>query len=169
MVTAGLSLLFGPALAWLMNCMTPRHWALRRSLGGVERVLHDAHAGKRLVALTLNCGKIYVGRVLSFLDSEGQPSDVEIEPSFSGYRDEQMRMILTTDYEVIRDLLLRGRASQLCLPHHWRGQWCLAIRPTTIVSAASFDSDIYGEFNPQWRDQLMRRRWVPMQGDFVAS
>ncbi len=167
MLTAALSLLLSPPLALLMNCVTPRRLALRHSLGSLERVLHDGHTGGWLVALTLDSGKIYVGYVKRFLNSEDQPSDVEIEPAFSGYRDEQNQTVLTTDYEAIWEVLLRGRAHQLSLSAQWRDRWRLAIRSNSVVSAAPFDPAIYGEFNPHWRDQLIRRRWLPMQSDFL--
>jgi hypothetical protein len=73
---------------------------------------------------------------------------------FSGNRDAEGRLNLTTDYEALYSTLRRGRAAQLGLPADWPSQFDRAIRVDDIVTATPFSAAIYTEFNPDWKERI---------------
>lgn len=154
-VTAVYSLAIGPVAAWVLNLFTPRWWALERSLSGLDRLLLQAQLADMPVCLTLTTGKVYIGPVVSITDPNGMPM-VTLLPVFSGYRDAEGRMTLTTDYDRVYADLERGGAAQLDLPTDWQSRFQLAIQAQTIVTAALFSPSVYAKFTPDWREQMAR-------------
>jgi hypothetical protein len=156
-VTAVYSLVLGPLAALALNTLTPRWWALERSVGGLDQLLLKAQRAEMPVSLTLNTGKIYIGPVVSITNPVGIPT-ITIVPVFSGQRDKDGRMRLTTDYDRVYADLERGGAAQLGLPADWRSQFNLAIRADTIVTATQFEPSVYARFTPDWKERLAQMR-----------
>jgi hypothetical protein len=90
------------------------------------------------------------------LDPIREPVAVTLLPIFSGNRDAEGRLNLTTDYEALYSTLSRGRAAQLGLPSDWSSQFELTIRADQIVTAALFSAPIYAEFNPGWKQHSLQ-------------
>jgi hypothetical protein len=141
----------------MLNRFTPRVWALQRSISPFYTFLLEAYQEGIPVSLTLNTGKVYIGLVVETLDPLREPVAVRLLPIFSGNRDAEGRLNLTTDYEALYSTLSRGRASQLGLPADWSSQFDLAIRADDIVTATPFSAAIYAEFNPDWKERNNRR------------
>jgi len=156
-VTTIYSLLLGTVCSALLNRFTPRPWAWRRGVGPIYSFLLVAQQEAVPVSLTLNTGKVYIGLVVDALDPIREPVAVTLLPIFSGYRDAEGRLNLTTDYGALYSTLSRGRAAQLGLPADWPSQFELTIRADEIVTAAPFSPVIYGEFNPDWKERMNRR------------
>jgi hypothetical protein len=155
-ITSVYSLFLGSLSAWLLNLFTPRWWALERSVGALDRLLLAAQRAEMPVSLTLNTGKVYIGPVVSITDPDGIPA-VTILPVFSGHRDIEGRMVLTTDYDRVYADLERGGASQLGLQGEWKSNFHLVIRADTIVTAGMFSPSVYARFTPDWQEQLAQR------------
>ena len=160
LVVAVYSMILGPIGASLLNPLTPRRWALERSVGPLDRLLLEAQRVEMPVSLTLTSGKVYIGAVRSTTDPRSTPPVMTIIPVYSGYRTEDGRMVLTTDYESVYADLSAGGATQLALPAGWLLQFRLTIRSDMIVSATLFSPAVYARFNPDWRDQLSKPSWV---------
>ena len=135
-VTAVYSLVFGIMSGALLNIFTPRRWALLRSVGAFDALFLRAQADDLPVQLTLSSGKVYIGIVVSTADPTREPVVVSIIPMFSGFRDAEGRMTLTTDYDTVYSNLRMGRATQLGLPAHWLSQ-SSSVRGTEVVGTAS--------------------------------
>jgi hypothetical protein len=99
---------------------------------------------------------VYIGVLVEALDPIREPAAVMMLPIFSGNRDAEGRLNLTTDYESLYATLSHGRAAQLGLPADWSSQFELTIRADDIVTAAPFSAAIYGEFNPDWKERINR-------------
>jgi hypothetical protein len=155
-LTALYSLLLGVTCGAMGNVFTPGRWASKRSAGELDRLLLDAHRDNKPVMLSLNTGKVYIGIVLEIPNPVREPMAVRILPMFSGYRDAESRLNLTTDYETLYSSLSHGRAAQLGLTADWSSEFKLTIRASEIVTAALFSAQVYGEFNPGWREQMAK-------------
>jgi hypothetical protein len=156
-VTSVYSLLLGPLAAVVLNVFTPRWWALERSVGGLDRLLLKAQRAEMPVSLTLTTGKVYIGPVVSITDPNGIPT-ITIVPVFSGHRDADGRMLLTTDYDRVYADLEAGGATQLGLAADWKLQFHLAIRADTIVTATLFSPSVYARFTADWQERLAQYR-----------
>lgn len=103
--------------------------------GLTECLLQDSIDFRSLVELTLKTGKSYVGFVLESGISTPSESDVSIVPIFSGHRDDEQRLHLTTSY---RDAILEAPRDDDVLY-----QFELVLAKNQIVSARRFDVDIF--------------------------
>jgi hypothetical protein len=155
-VTTIYSLLLGTVCSAMLNRLTPRRWALQRSVSAFYTFLLEAREEGTPVSLTLNTGKVYIGLIVEALDPIREPVAVTLLPIFSGNRDAEGRLNLTTDYEALYSTLSRGRAAQLGLPSNWSSQFELTIRADEIVTAALFSAAIYAEFNPGWKQHSLQ-------------
>jgi hypothetical protein len=155
-VTTIYSLMLGTVCSVMLNRFTPRQWALRRSVGPFYSFLLKVQQEAIPVSLTLNTGKVYIGIVVGAPDPIRQPVAIRLRPIFSGIRDAEGRLNLTTDYEALYSTLRRGRAVQLGLHADWPSQFELAIRVDDIVTASPFSAAIYSEFNPDWKERITR-------------
>ena len=153
-VTTIYSLLLGTVSSALLNQVTPRRWALKRSVSPFYSLLLEAQQEGNPVSLTLNTGKVYIGLLVETLDPIREPVAVTLLPLFSGNRDAEGRVNLTTDYESLYLSFSRGRGAQLGLPADWLSQFDLAIRADDIVTATPFSPAIYAEFNPDWNRRV---------------
>jgi hypothetical protein len=155
LLTAVYSLLIGPFLGALLNVFTSRRWAQERSLGALNRLLLRGQQQDMPVQLTLTSGKVYIGMPTAITDPDREPDFVKIVPMYSGYRDPQGAMVLTTDYEALYEALEGGKANQLQLPEDFLSTFELAIRAETIISAILFAPKVYATFNPDWQQKLV--------------
>jgi hypothetical protein len=155
-VTTIYSLLLCAVCSTTLNRFTSRQWALRRSVSSFYSFLSEAQQKSILVSLTLNSGKVYIGIVAEVVDPSREPVAIKLLPMFSGNRDAEGRLNLTTDYEALYSTLRRGRAAQLGLPADWPSLFGLAIRVDDIVTATPFSTAIYSEFNPDWKERINR-------------
>jgi hypothetical protein len=155
-VTTIYSLVLGAICSAILNRFTPRRWALQRSVSAFYTFFLKAQQGGTPVSLTLDTGKVYIGLVIETLDPTREPVAVVLLPIFSGNRDAQGRLNLTTDYGTLYSSLRRGRAAQLGLSADWLLQFELTIRADEIVTAALFSAPIYAEFNPGWKQHCLQ-------------
>jgi hypothetical protein len=168
-VTAIYSLLFGILSGALLNIVTPRRWALERSVSAFDALLLRAQADDLPVSLTLSTGKVYIGIVVSTPDPTREPVVVSLIPMFSGFRDPEGRMTLTTDYDTVYSNLRFGRAKQLGLPTEWLSQFLLTIRADEIVTAALFSPAVYADFNPDWKQRIAQQNNKPQSKTLVVE
>jgi hypothetical protein len=160
-ITAVYSLILGILSGALLNIFTPRRWALLRSVGAFDALFLRAQADDLPVQLTLSSGKVYIGIVVSTADPMREPVVVSIIPMFSGFRDPEGRMTLTTDYDTVYSNLKMGRAAQLGLPAHWLSEFELIVRADEIVTATLFSPMVYADFNPDWKQRIARQSKSP--------
>jgi hypothetical protein len=168
-VTAGYSLFLGIFAAALLNVFTSRKTALERSLGPLDRLLWEAQLADLPVCFTLNNRKTYIGLVQATPDPSRVPSTVTVLPMFSGHRDDQGRMVLTTDYQTLYTALDAGRADDLRLPTDWLSQFQMVIPAETIVTASLFSPVIYAEFNPSWKQQIVEQNQKPPPQELLVE
>jgi hypothetical protein len=162
-VTALYSLIMGPMCAFLLNLVTPRRWAARRSAGPLDRLLMRSQEARAPALLTLNTGKVYIGLVVSITDPEFEPPAIIILPMLSGHRDDMGRMALTTDYEAVYASLKvpPGSAPDLT-------QFYLVIRADSIVSASQFSPTLYAQFHPGWRQKIVQQDQPPAPQELIV-
>ena len=77
--------LYSLALGWLvlpglLNRVTPKLWAARRSVGALDRLLLQAQQRDMPVAVTLTTGKVYIGQVASITDPDVEPKAIVMAP-----------------------------------------------------------------------------------------
>ena len=168
-VTAIYSLLLGIACGVLANLFTPVHWALQRSYSAFDAFLLRAHTDAFPVSLTLKTGKVYIGLVAVRPAPTREPVAVTLLPLFSGNRDVEGRVTLTTDYDAVCATLEAGRAMQLDLPAGWESRFKLLIRADEIVTAALFSPEIYTEFHPDWKQQITQPIQEPARIQLLSS
>ena len=91
-----------------------------------------------LVELTLETGKSYVGRVIESGIWTSNDSDVSIMPIFSGHRDQEHQLQLTTSYI---DPLLQEASSEALSESSsmFLSEFVIVLRKSRIVSARPFD------------------------------
>ncbi len=123
----------------VVNCLIGRQKSVRLAAkwrGSLtECLMQDCIDSRSLAELTLETGKSYVGLVLESGISTPSESDVSIVPVFSGYRDDEQQLQLTTSYldvilEIEDDLLYKLE---------------LVLSKSQIASARRFDIDIFAE------------------------
>ena len=99
--------------------------------------MQDCIDSSSLVELTLETGKSYVGLVLESGISTPSESDVSIVPIFSGYRDDEQQLQLTTSY---MDAILKVPPKDDFLY-----EFELVLSKSQIASARRFDVAIFAD------------------------
>jgi hypothetical protein len=94
----------------------------------------------RAVALTLSDGKVYVGLVEQSPSLDPAEKYVVIAPNLSGFRDEEMKLRIVTNYAKARETLRENRKAY--------GGWteehlAVVVRLDEIVSAHLFNAKLY--------------------------
>jgi hypothetical protein len=168
-VTAIYSLLLGIGCGVLANLVTPRRWALRRSLSTFDRLLLRSYLEGVPVSLTLKTSKVYVGLVAKCPNPTREPVAVTLLPMLSGNRNAEGRMTLTTDYDAAYSALREDGAALPGLPADWASQIELQIRADEIVTAALFSTAIYSEFNPEWGQHIVEPKNQPPVVQVLSS
>jgi hypothetical protein len=119
---------------------------VRKSIQSVgnelELIIEKAVADEILLLFTLDSDKFYIGWVKEF-PIPSQSKYYRVLPALSGFRDEEKRLVFTTDYirvysEYIREMKvkdLRKIKSDIILPLD------------SIVSVSYFDPQMYSRFN----------------------
>jgi hypothetical protein len=155
-ITAVFSLFLGPLFAVVLNILSPRDWGLRRSFSALDALMFRAQRADMPVCITLNTGKAYIGLVVRITDPDHPPPSITMLPMFSGFRNDQGRLKLTTDYAAVYKELAREpeKIKDLKLPSVLREVFEMIIRADTIVSATMFSPAIYAKFNPDWRESI---------------
>lgn len=118
-VTTIYSLLLCAVCSTTLNRFTPRQWALTRKVSSFYRFLLKAQQKSILVSLTLNSGKVYIGLLVEAIDPSLEPVAITLLPMFSGNRDAEGRVNLTTDYEALYSTLV-ATASHWPAPETFR-------------------------------------------------
>ena len=159
MLVAAYSMALGPLFGGFLNVFTSKKWTLERSLSGMDATLYSAQQIDMPVCVTLTSGKVYVGLVERITDPDRSPMTISLFPMYSGHRDDQGRLELTTDYEkVYRALDEEKKAEKLQLPEPWEQVFTMVIRAESIISATMFSPPILEEFNPDWRQGLIKKK-----------
>lgn len=103
----------------------------------LEAQLQECIEGTRTVEVTLKTGKSYVGVPLSSRVTRDGEGDVRLLPILSGYRDEEKKLRITTNYAPGLDAnVLRTRGLTLA-------ELAIVVRKAEIVSLRGFDVPLY--------------------------
>lgn len=161
-VTALYSCVVGPAIAVLLNGLTPRVVALRQRLSAMDLLLFNAQRAGLPVQVTLSSGKVYIGAVRRIRDPERPPETIALFPMYSGHRGDDGRLQITTDYEEIyKGLSDPQMRAELGIGSDFARYFDLELRADLIISAEIFTPQIYSQFNPGWRDAIGKRKVHP--------
>ncbi len=150
--TACLGLLFGIVSPYALNAILglmprlaaqeARKTAIDRHGNDLLRLLHRANHEERLVSVTLDSRKVYIGALGSAPDLEPHETFFSMVPFFSGYRDAStLELVLTISY-----LDLAGNAN-VRLSEFW-----VVLPIASIRSASFFDQDAYPKFTVRLDD-----------------
>jgi hypothetical protein len=107
--TGLVTLALGVVAPCLVNLVFSRDKARERSIrkygNNLLRTLYEAAVAERLISITLDNRKTYVGYVTDAPNLDPQDSFVRLIPLFSGYRDhETLELKFTTSYDRLYDL-----------------------------------------------------------------
>jgi hypothetical protein len=138
--TSALSLLLGPLLAFVINLIVDRDKAkdleIRRHGNALLQLLHRAQRGQRLISVTLDSRKWYVGWVAESPNLDPQELYFRLLPFISGYRDkDSLETYRTVFYQ---DVLASGQFSS--------SDFVITIPLKDIKIAGFFNEDVYNEY-----------------------
>lgn len=102
--------------------------------------------------MTLKNGKIYVGRVSSVVPKEDR--DLLLLPSKSGYRDDQQRLIFTTDYDEIYLNIMEAEENYIDVI----SEFGVVIPIPEILSANLYDADVHAQYFTHEGPQRTKQR-----------
>ncbi len=112
-----------------------------------------------LILGPLSAWILNVGLVVSITDPDDEPTVLVLLPMFSGYRDSQSRVVLTSDYEdVYKRLRDPAERERLKLPHDWTREFQITLRADAVISANLFSAAVYAQFNPDWKQQIAQHK-----------
>jgi len=163
------SLVLGTVCGPTLNRVTPRRWIWRRTLSPLYGFLAEAQRSNQPVTLTIGNGAVYVGRVIAFLELARDPAAITLLIAFSGQRNSQGRLELTTDYEVIYRTWGYDSATKLNAPANLFAPFELTLRTEDIVAVAPFSPNVYERLNPGWRQQIARQAQAAARGKRLTS
>ena len=110
--------------------------AIQRYGNHLLQLLHSAQAQEKLISVTLENGKVYIGLVSAAPKSRAARYDLAITPFLSGYRvKETLELRLTVDY-------LRVYAEHALDPEDFK----VIIAISSLRMASLFDQTIYPAF-----------------------
>ena len=144
--SAAISLLLGLILPYIANFICeksgwlPAKQANFRAINlygnHLLRLLHTAQAQERLVALTLDNNKVYIGTVAAAPNLEAHDAFVSLTPFFSGYRTSETReLVLSVDYLSVYERENLDPA-----------EFVVVVPVPSIRVAGFFDHTIYSKF-----------------------
>jgi hypothetical protein len=145
--TAVLSLTIGVVLAYLPNLFLSREKAMIESIRlhgtGLDKLVLEATLNPQQLCFTLENGKVYIGYPQSITDLLNQGT-LSILPFFSGYRNEEQDIIITTFYDnfYLPAAAPHAEEEEMEEPVHFEQ----LISVKRIVSAKRFDIDVYDRF-----------------------
>src|SRR5262249_2643579 len=105
------TLLLGTLGPLLINLIVTKEKAVQMTRGSgtrLHQLLVEQTGEFRAVALTLSDQKVYIGLVQEAPNLDPCEKYVVVAPQLSGYRDEQRRLNITTNYAPARTELLDG-------------------------------------------------------------
>jgi len=138
--TSAISLLMGPCLALFVNLFISKEKAkskeIRSHSNFLLRVLEEAANQKRLISVTLDSRKWYVGWVVESPNLEPHEQYFRLLPFISGYRDKDaLETRRTVYYEaVLRDTTLD------------RNEFVITLPVKDVKIAGFFNDEIYDEY-----------------------
>lgn len=117
--------------------------------GPLEQLLLRSMQEKKAVMLTLKGGKVYIGRLrVGFVP--GQDTSIHFLPSRSGFRDDQQRLSLTTDYQDVYIKIKTGetetQATEII------GSFGIIIPVDEVVAASLYLPKIHAKYFPHKSD-----------------
>ena len=120
----------------------------------VEVMYYGAARDTTQLMITTTSGKVYIGWVLKMKLPKGDRQWLHVFPTQSGYRDEEQKLRITTDYVPAQDhyskLLAQTQDPDLLAAQGINRPMAI-ISVKEIVSIQHFNSDIYEEFfSPQY-------------------
>ena len=95
---------------------------------------------RKHLMLTLRNGKVYVGRVTSVAPKEER--DLLLLPSKSGFRDDQQRLILTTDYDETYLSIMEAEENYLDII----AEFGVVIPIPEILTANLYNADVHDKY-----------------------
>ena len=108
------------------------------------RLLTEQFGTKRMVAVTLSNGKVYVGLIVELPTLDPNEQYLKMLPALSGYRDEEGGINFTTNYydTVLVDIGKKGTI----LESYREEDFQIVIRMDTVETLRVFDPEIYDEY-----------------------
>lgn len=111
----------GPIAAWLINLFSDSEQIARKVItnygGQMERFIYDAILERRLIFVTLSNGKVYVGWPTNVPHPKPRREDLKehfkLLPARSGYLNEKLEPIFTTEYQSVYSKILRGNLQEM--------------------------------------------------------
>jgi|GEM_PF-5835858 hypothetical protein len=151
--TSLLAFLIGLSLAHISNWVSSKERILKKLVekygGDAERLIQECFYLKELLAVSLKNEKVYIGFITEFKASLDN-TYISLDPVFSGYRDEQKKLVLTTDYleafETFETFYPEKEEVTNELPNQV-GFSKLLIKKEEIRTFSKFDMDLYMAFN----------------------
>jgi hypothetical protein len=137
---SALSLLFGPALAVLVNAFINKERAkdleIRRHGNSLIRLLHKAEKEKLLLSITLDSRKWYVGWVAESPNLDPQEFYFRLLPFISGYRDKDT-------LETFRSVFYQDVLKETDLEPD---QFYVTLPLKDVKIAGLFNDEVYNEY-----------------------
>ncbi len=118
--------------------------AIKKVGNEMEMLLLSSNKDHHLLQFTLGSGKFYVGWVKD-LPVPHVANYVRIIPAFSGYRDDEKRLIFTTEYISVYKQIIDTHKQNETTEHPFD----LVIKLGDISTIARFDIDLYERFNEE--------------------
>ena len=145
--TSALSLLLGPATAVLLNQFIGKQKAkdieIRQRGNSLIKLLHRAEKEKRLISITLDIRKWYVGWVAESPNLDPQELYFRLLPFISGYRDKDT---LETRRTVFYDAVLQDESLD-------QSEFVITLALKDVKIAGFFNDEIYDEFFAGTQDE----------------
>jgi hypothetical protein len=138
--TSAISLLLGPALALGVNLFVSKEkakdWEIRRHGNSLVKLLHLAEKQQRLISLTLDSRKWYVGWVAESPNLDPQEQYFRLLPFISGYRDKDA---LETRRTVYYEAVLKDSAFD-------PSEFVITLPLKDVKIAGLFNDEVYDEY-----------------------
>ncbi len=155
--------IMGAAGPLLLNKLWPftRFWnpreqgvrAIEKYGSQLEKLLYQALEQEKRIMVTLKDGKVYIGRVTISLTPQ-EDRDFLLLPSKSGYRDEQQRLILTTDYDQTYRAIQENEEDYLNII----SDFGVAIPIPEVLTASIYRDDVHTKYFPHEEIALQNRK-----------
>jgi hypothetical protein len=160
--TSAISLLLGPALALVINLFIDKNKAndieVRRHGNALIRLLHQAQRERRLVSITLDNRKWYVGWVAETPNLDPQELYFRILPFTSGYRDKDT-------LETFRTVFYRNVLEDETID---RQQFVITLALSDVKSAGFFNEDVYNDYFAESNDAEPSDSRSQLQAGFTS-
>jgi len=135
---------YQPFLRW-------QAWLLKNAIknNDFERLVYRSFRQSLPLLITLNSGKIYIGWAVRAPNPAAVRRFLRILPLISGYRNDEHRLKITTDYYSVLETVSEGEE----LGHLEIGDFEAVIPVDQIISAHLFDLQAYQKFLDQGANQ----------------